>query len=130
MLITYELYWGNKQNLFHAAFLLSLLFRPGNGDSMFLQNVRWLTKDCAGLCPRRQCFITTAVRASGATVPIWSLLLCYMCLTTINYQTWDTTHRKYSILIDWKGIREASLRFFSCHSKYWTELLYTNIVLH
>jgi hypothetical protein len=38
---------------FHIGFLLSLFFYPKAGDSMFLQNVGWLSMDYMTLHPGR-----------------------------------------------------------------------------
>jgi hypothetical protein len=43
----------SKQSLIHAGFLHDLLFRPGDGDDIFLRNVSWLSPACSVLCPRR-----------------------------------------------------------------------------
>jgi hypothetical protein len=51
--------------LFHADFLLVLLFDPQDGGDTFLQNVRWLSLDCLALYPKEQ---------NSSTVLIFSII--------------------------------------------------------
>jgi hypothetical protein len=55
---------GGSKYLLHAGFLHGIFFDPKDGGDMFLQNVNWLSKHYTLLYPRRQLFITTAVRTS------------------------------------------------------------------
>jgi hypothetical protein len=53
--------------LLDAGFFLGLLFDPGDGDDIFLRNIRWLSTDYRGdISQRAKLFITTAVRISDS----------------------------------------------------------------
>jgi hypothetical protein len=69
-------------SLFHAGFLLGLLFNPEDWGDMLPWNAGWLSMDCTALYPKRQ-------NSYNDYTSLWAAIAC--CLLHYSFLTYSST---------------------------------------